>query len=335
MIKSVESRPLVSIVIINYNYARFLGDAISSALNQSYPAVEVIVVDDGSTDNSREIIESFGNRIESIYKQNGGQGSAINAGFLKSRGELVLFLDSDDILETDVIEQALHYWDGKATKLHYRLNVIDNAGNIIGQDPHRDLELPVGDIRSQLILHGHYVTPPASGNIYNRQFLDSVIPIPEETYRRAADSYLYILAPFYGDILALPRIGAKYRMHGANGFFKPRRFSTPKELEGVIQRQERCVALIEKTCKEKGLEWNYSPRYTPNYNFTKLLLLRLERKLDYATTFHLLGNILHAIFSDTACSLKQRISWILKMFTVAFAPLHLIWRIYPHTRPTA
>src|SRR5271156_4431963 len=150
---SVEKHPLVSIVINNYNYARFLPDAISSSLNQTYPAKEVIVVDDGSVDHSREIIDSYGDKIVRIYKKNGGQASAINAGFLQSHGELLLFLDSDDVLENDVLEQIVRHWDGKATKLHYRLDVIDQAGNVIGQDPENDLELPHGDVRSKLILH--------------------------------------------------------------------------------------------------------------------------------------------------------------------------------------
>src|ERR1700719_288784 len=89
-------RALVSIIIPNYNYARYLRIAIDSALAQTYAPVEVIVVDDGSTDNSREVIESYGDRITPIIKTNGGHGSALNAGYAASRGEIVIFLDADD-----------------------------------------------------------------------------------------------------------------------------------------------------------------------------------------------------------------------------------------------
>jgi glycosyltransferase involved in cell wall biosynthesis len=71
--------PLVSVIVNNYNYARFLPDAIDSALRQTYGHVEVIVVDDGSTDESRVVIASYGNRIRAVLKRNGGQGSAFNA----------------------------------------------------------------------------------------------------------------------------------------------------------------------------------------------------------------------------------------------------------------
>src|SRR5690349_17748203 len=96
--------PLVSIIITNYNYSNFLAQAIDSALGQRYHAVEIIVVDDGSTDNSRHVINCYGKRILPIFKENRGQGSAINAGFYQSHGDIVIFLDADDILLPDTVQ---------------------------------------------------------------------------------------------------------------------------------------------------------------------------------------------------------------------------------------
>src|SRR5207248_11792671 len=86
-------RPLVSILINNYNYGRFLRDAIDSALRQTYTNTEVIVVDDGSTDDSRQIIAGYGSRIVPVLKENGVQASAFNAGFAASKGQWICFLD--------------------------------------------------------------------------------------------------------------------------------------------------------------------------------------------------------------------------------------------------
>src|SRR2546428_10583836 len=97
---------LASIIINNYNYRRFLREAVDSALNQTYRNTEVIVVDDGSTDGSPEIIASYGDRIIPVLKQNGGQNSALNAGFSSSRGDVILFLDSDDVLLPTAVEAA-------------------------------------------------------------------------------------------------------------------------------------------------------------------------------------------------------------------------------------
>ena len=87
----MNHRPFVSIIINNYNYEQFLCEAIDSALKQRYSIEEVIVVDDGSEDNSRKLIESYGNKIVSVFKENGGQGSALNAGLQLAKAQLFVF----------------------------------------------------------------------------------------------------------------------------------------------------------------------------------------------------------------------------------------------------
>ncbi len=89
--------PLVSILINNYNYGKFLKQAVDSCLNQTYENIEVIVVDDGSTDDSKQIINSLCDQIIPVLKQNGGQASAINAGFRVSSGDIICLLDADDL----------------------------------------------------------------------------------------------------------------------------------------------------------------------------------------------------------------------------------------------
>ncbi|HLL41796.1 MAG TPA: glycosyltransferase family 2 protein, partial [Segetibacter sp.] len=85
----MSDKLLASIIIDNYNYGHFIREAINSALQQSYQNIEVIVVDDGSTDNSREIIRSYGEKIIPVLKNNGGQASAFNAGYYKSTGDVI------------------------------------------------------------------------------------------------------------------------------------------------------------------------------------------------------------------------------------------------------
>ena len=87
-----------SIIISSYNYGCFLRQAIDSALGQNYAPLEVIVVDDGSADDSPAIVAAYGSRIIPVLKSNGGQASAFNAGFAASQGDVVFFLDSDDVL---------------------------------------------------------------------------------------------------------------------------------------------------------------------------------------------------------------------------------------------
>ena len=87
---------LVSVIIPNYNYAHYLREAIDSALGQTYPHIEIIVVDDGSKDGSDEVIRSYGDRIRSVFQQNKGVSAARNAGVISGSGEYVAFLDADD-----------------------------------------------------------------------------------------------------------------------------------------------------------------------------------------------------------------------------------------------
>ncbi|HWP40292.1 MAG TPA: glycosyltransferase family A protein, partial [Tepidisphaeraceae bacterium] len=101
------SRGLVSVIIPCFNCARFVGEAIRSALNQTYEPLEVIVVDDGSTDDSRQIIRSFGNRIRWEFQANHGACAARNRGLELSRGEFIQFLDADDLLHADKLRRQV------------------------------------------------------------------------------------------------------------------------------------------------------------------------------------------------------------------------------------
>lgn len=219
--QTFRQQPLVSIVIDNYNYAGFLPDAINSALNQTYKNVEVIVVDDGSIDDSRQVIESYGNRIKGIYKTNGGQASALNAGFAAARGELIYFLDSDDVVLPESLEKiAGHYMpevaDKKAVTVQFRMEVIDNDGKPTGGIT-PNLEKLQGAIAGQLLANkGSYVHPPTSGNVFSRKFLQKAMPIPEQEYRISADLYLCTLAALAGDVIDIEENLAQYRIHGAN-----------------------------------------------------------------------------------------------------------------------
>lgn len=100
-------QPLVSIIIPNYNKGKYIKEAIDSALNQTYRNIEVIVVDDGSTDNSIDIIESYGKKIMAYFLPHKNANVARNFGLSKSRGEYIQFLDSDDLIEKNKIEKQV------------------------------------------------------------------------------------------------------------------------------------------------------------------------------------------------------------------------------------
>ncbi len=212
----------VSIIINNYNYGRFLKDAIDSALGQTYGQLEVIVVDDGSTDHSREIIARYGSRVIPILQPNGGQASAMNAGLARSTGHIVLFLDSDDVLLPHAVKEVVGAFRKQpdAARVHFRMQVIDASGEPTGVlKPHAHFPLVSGDLR-QHVLYFPDDMPwlPTSGNAYSARVLRKIFPIPVQEYRILADLYLSHITPLFGPVIGLSEVGAQYRVHGNNNY---------------------------------------------------------------------------------------------------------------------
>jgi hypothetical protein len=210
---------VISIIITSFNYERYIGETIRSALEQEGAQTEVIVVDDGSSDGSRAVIESFGERVQTLFTANRGQAAAQNRGFELSSGEGVIFVDSDDVLLPSAarsVAEALS--DPRIAKVHWTLPVIDAEGRRTGML--QDKDLAEGDLRSHFfadgpLSNGTMPSPPTSGNAYARWFLEQVMPTPEEIYFRSPDEYLFGLAPAYGPIARLEPQSV-YRIHGNN-----------------------------------------------------------------------------------------------------------------------
>ncbi len=210
--------PLVSILIINYNYGAYLAEAIESALNQSYPHKEIIVIDDGSTDNSRDIIASFADRIIPIYKENGGMASAWNIGFSRSKGDVICFLDSDDIYLPSKIDRVLAALAAHPTGWCFHEQQWTDAKLNPIETPRIPYQTGFYDFRQEVRQGTCRFYPPAtSGLSFSRQLLEQVFPIPE-AITMASDNYLkhccMAIEPghFIAETLTLQRI------HGENAY---------------------------------------------------------------------------------------------------------------------
>ena len=118
----------LSVVITNYNYEQYLATAIRSALDLRWDDIEVIVVDDGSTDGSRAVIERFGDQVRVLLTENAGQRVAANRGYAMSTGDMVVFLDSDDVLPSDLPSQLARVWSPAVSKVQFQMQRIDERG---------------------------------------------------------------------------------------------------------------------------------------------------------------------------------------------------------------
>jgi glycosyltransferase involved in cell wall biosynthesis len=209
----------LSIVIINYNYAHFLSEAIASALAVHAVDREIIVVDDGSTDHSSAVIRGFGSRIRPVFKKNGGALTAINEGFRHARGDVIIFLDGDDRLREDVARHVFSVWDSTVAKVQYLGRVIDGSGVSLNRVQPNFTKVPSQrDIVRSLVSGTTYVTSPCSGNAYARWYLEQVLPLPERytAHRNAPDDLINPAAPLYGKVVTLLVPLFDYRHHDAN-----------------------------------------------------------------------------------------------------------------------
>lgn len=212
----------VDVVITNHNYGRFLGAAIESALAQTRP-VRVVVVDDGSEDDSREVLARYGDRVEIVLKERGGQASALNAGIARCEGEVLLLLDADDVLRPEAAARVAEAFaaDPDLVKVQFRMAVVDAEGRATGATkPSEHLQAPTGDARrAELAFPFDLAWLPGGGTAFRTSSLREVLPIPEADYPRCgADWYLVHLGALAGSAAALDDVCAEYRIHGANGY---------------------------------------------------------------------------------------------------------------------
>lgn len=188
-------RPLVSVVINNYNYGHFLSESIESALGQTYDNVEVIVVDDGSTDNSREVIRTYGNRIRTVLKENGGQSTALNAGFAASTGDIVCFLDSDDAFYPSKVEKIAACFS-QSPEYGWCFHLLERIDSRSGHNYPLQNVSAFGewDIRTE-VLNGKlpFISTATSGMCFRRALLVELFPM-SEAMRIAHDNYLKMSA---------------------------------------------------------------------------------------------------------------------------------------------
>lgn len=231
--RSISQNPLVSIIINNYNYGQFISDAIDSALTQTYQPIEIIVVDDGSTDNSHDIINHYATQLKPIFKQNAGQASTFNTGFEASQGEIICLLDSDDIFHPEKVSEVVAAFQKDAT-IHWFFHQLKverlSTQEVIRFSPNK--ESGFYDVRKPMRagLNVDFSPPSTSGLCFSRFLLQEILPMPEAEDIIMSDLYLKLssMALCKGFYLNKP-LGI-VRVHGENRY-------TEKEARHLVKGQ--------------------------------------------------------------------------------------------------
>lgn len=205
----MPKEPLISIVTPSFNQAKFLRRTIESVLTQDYPRIEYIIMDGGSTDGSREIIQSYEGRLahwESI--QDKGQTDAINKGFAKATGKYLAWLNSDDIYQPGAFSEAIAYLEAHPDVglVYGDCTFIDAQGRVIGQFPAAQTDL-------QKLKRG-YVHIPQQASFFRRDLWEKVGPLDPSFYF-AMDYDLWVRLAREAPLVYLPgHTWASFRLHG-------------------------------------------------------------------------------------------------------------------------
>jgi glycosyltransferase involved in cell wall biosynthesis len=208
----VTDCPKLAVVIPCYNYAPFVERAIRSVLDQGRDDCELVVVDDGSTDNSWDVISRSGAKAFRI--ENGGARPACLFGLDKTRAPFILFLDADDELKPGALSTIISQLDPDVAKLQFALTRIDADDNFISSalpslPTYRERET----VARRVLKTGIYRSPPTSGNVFRRDLCEL---LREAEYDKFVDGVILFAAPFFGDIVSTSEELGFYRIHGRN-----------------------------------------------------------------------------------------------------------------------
>jgi len=249
------AKAFASVLIDTYNHERFIAQAIESVLEQDFPASEreVIVVDDGSTDRTPEIVKQFEPQVRLLRKENGGQASAFNAGIPKCKGEIVAFLDGDD------------WWAPGKLKAVTEALEKDASVGIVGHgivNVHRDgceqaetlregFGFRADAMEGARLLQRRGAFLGTSRMTIRAEVLQRTGIVPE-AIRVQADEYLFTLAATLADAQILPEVLTYYRMHDANSFQV-----TGNDWQKLRRKQESLAVLansLRQRLEQLGIE---------------------------------------------------------------------------------
>lgn len=330
----------LSVIIANYNYRDFVAAAIRSALAVDWPDKEIIVVDDASTDDSRTIIEDFQDRVAAHFRPKSHQLGAHMFGFEQSSGDVIIFLDSDDLLEPEVMREVANVWRPGVSKVQYRMSLIDATGAYLGsaipqfppkENPER--------LRRTYLRTMSYITPPGSGNAYSRDCVRDAFAfgptIPQ------SDATLLTIAPLLGDVLSIRKPLARYRIHDTS-YSAMGPVNTATKLRQSLRQDIEKARLFAAATQRLDLHVPRDPLNQSLHHLQYRLASRLLEPAAHPFPEDTKPSLLYRLISSAAGYSQMRardrallISWAI---ACAVAPRHyrqtlVLWRFTAISRP--
>ena len=244
---------MVSVVIPTCNRRTILSRCLAALAEQTFTDFEVIVVDDCSTDSSRDVIARYSAEVRTIcLPRNMGQVAAINAGWPQARFPIVMFLDSDDLLLPHAASTVAQAWSETTAKIQFPMLSVDSAGKYLGHTgPKFPTDLSTQAVREQMLQTGTSPAAPGSGNAYAKWLLDKIAPIEGLMWM---DAILEFQAPFHGDVVTLQQPLACYRIHQSN--WNSYHEINADRFNRLCAFYEAKIAYITANCNERGIPFD-------------------------------------------------------------------------------
>jgi len=248
----------VSVIIPTYNRAIFLVEAINSVLEQTYKKYEIIVIDDGSTDSTSEIIKQFGNKIRYFYQENGGPSAARNAGIKNAKGDLVAFIDSDDVWLPDKLSQQVQLFDenhrlGLVSSAYYSCDSNLNINRIIKDDRLTNKKY----IMKKLFIRNIFPTPTV---LVKRECFEKV-GLFNESYGFAEDWEMWVRIVLEYDLAYIKTPLCRCRRHNSSITYQKQEENFNDWMKVIKENfkrgNERDSRIYHNVLLRKAMSWYY------------------------------------------------------------------------------
>ena len=208
-----RAKPLVSVIIPTYNRADYIAETIESVLGQTYDNIEIIVIDDGSTDNTAEIVRGFGRKVRYVWQENSERGASRNHGLRLAKGEFIAFLDSDDLWLPEKAAEAVDY-----LKAHPAVGLVCTDAMQIDEKGRETRRIRArghcGQVTDKLLQNNFVIMPT---HLARTSVVKRIGGFREERELSGSEDWeMWVRLSLVAELAYLPKVTAKYRVHTAN-----------------------------------------------------------------------------------------------------------------------
>ena len=299
--------PLVSIVVPAFNAQRYVRETIESLLAQDYAPLEIIAVDDGSTDRTREILESYGSALQCISQANAGQSSALNRGWSLSHGTILSYLSADDLLRPAAVRRAVETLQQRtsAVAVYPDYDWITPESRVLRRGP-----APEFDYRA---LVTRMVLPPGPGAFFRREAFERTGGW-DARYRQMPDVDFWLRMAELGEIVRIPEKLAGFRAHPRSMSFSRTTTELADEPIRIFDELYRHPSAIAAPYRAEALCCAHIVAARAHLRAGRLVtaLRRLGKAWRYSRSGVVSGHTLHQLASGVMGRTRARINWMLQ-----------------------